>query len=205
MNAAPQPCLMDLRLRGQGLTLRPVTPEDAAAAYPLIHEHGEVTRWLVWRGPVDEASLAETYGEWRAGGAAGANYRLAIETPEDGFVGAVSLRFEGHPFVGDVGYWIGSPYWNRGLGTEANRLLAWLAFEHLATRALTATVFLGNGASARLLEKVGYVCETDANGQALVGRATELDRESWTFGMSRLDFLRARGEWEPAEARVELE
>lgn len=199
-----QPRLQGVHLVGNGVTLRPVRPDDARVGFPLIHERDEVTRWLVWRGPVDEGDLRETYGQWRAGAAAGANYRLAIETPDEGFVGALSLRFEGHPFVGDVGYWVGSRYWNRGFGTEANRLLAWLAFEALDSRALTATVFLGNDASARLLEKVGYVRETSANGEPLVGRPTELDRDSWTYGMSRFDFARARGEWRPEVEEVEL-
>ena len=103
-----------------------------------------------------------------------------------------------------MGYWIASPFWNRGYGSEANRLLAHLAFRHLAARAMTAVVFVGNDASARLLEKVGYVRELDAHGVPLVGRPTELDQDSWTYGMTPFDFRRASGEWRVLEEQVEL-
>jgi ribosomal-protein-alanine N-acetyltransferase len=202
---APQPELLDVSLEGEQVLLRPVRPGDAAAAFPLIHRCEEVTRWLVWDGPGDEAELAEAYGEWRVGEPArGLNYRFAIESPGEGFVGSISLRFEGHPYIGDVGYWVAPAFWNRGLGTEANRLLAVLAFEHLQVRALTAVVFVGNNASARLLEKVGYVCEVDTRGQALVGLPSEFDRESWSFGLTRPDLHRACAGWSPRRVRASV-
>lgn len=202
---APQPELVDVILEGERVLLRPVQPGDAAAAFPLIHRCEEVTRWLVWDGPANEAELAETYGEWRVGAAAsGLSYRFAIESPDEGFVGSISLRFEGHPYIGDVGYWVAPAFWNRGFGTEANRLLGVLAFEQLQVRALTAVVFVGNHASARMLEKVGYVCEMDRYGQALVGRPSEFERDSWTFGLTGLDLRRASSGWCPREVRASV-
>lgn len=197
--------LAHARLVGEGVALRPVRPEDAAVGFPLIHRREEVTRWLCWDGPDDEVELRRAYGSWRVGDGAEANYRLAIEAEQAGFVGTLSLRFQGHPGLGDVGYWVASRHWGRGIGTEANRLAAWLAFEHLRARALTAVVFVGNDPSARLLEKVGYRREVDARGAPLVGRPTEYDRDSWTYGLTPLDFRAARGDWRPREEEVSLE
>jgi len=200
---ALQPELVDLCIEGEQVRLRPVRPSDAPAAFPLIHRCEEITRWLVWDGPGDEEELAESYGEWRVGEPSGGfNYRLAIESLEHGFVGTIGLRFEGHPFIGDVGYWVAPAFWRRGFGTEANRLLAVLGFEYLQARALTAVVFVGNDASARLLQKVGYVCEVDARGQALVGLPTEFERESWSFGLTRPDLRRASAGWRPRRVRA---
>lgn len=200
-----QPTLADMRLAGAHLQVRPVRATDAKAAFPLIHRQDAILRWLAWDGPSTEADLAEAYSEWRAGEAAtGWNYRFSIVGDDERFLGGISLRFDGHPGVGDVGYWIAEREWNRGVATEANRLIAWLAFEHLAARALTAVVFVGNDASAHMLSRVGYRCETDSNGEALVGRPTELDRDSWTFGMTGFDFRRARGEWAPVDSEVRL-
>ncbi len=198
--------LRDARLVGAGVVVRPVRTSDAPAAFTLIHGREEVTRTLAWNGPDEVRDLEQSFAEWNPGSeAGGVNYLFAIEAEGKAFVGGISLRFEGHPFVGDVGYWLGSDYWNRGITTEANRLVAHLAFEGLEARALTATVFVGNDASARLLEKVGYQREVNGRGVPVVGRPTELDRDSWAFAMTPLDFRRGRGEWRPRRTHVELQ
>jgi RimJ/RimL family protein N-acetyltransferase len=57
----------------------------------------------------------------------------------------------------EVGYWLGTQYWGRGIATTALRLLARHAF---ATRPelmrLWAVPFTSNVASARVLEKAGF-------------------------------------------------
>ena len=202
---APQPEALDVRLVGERVLLRTLRPEDAADAFPLIHGREAITRWLVWNGPRDEEDLREGYADWKVGDRSrGLNYKLAVEAEGVGLVGTLSLRFEGHPFMGDVGYWIAEEHWGQGFGTEAVRLTAALAFDHLGARALTAVVFLGNHASARLLEKAGFVRETDAGGRPLVGRPTELDRDAWTFGATPADLRRLGDDWSPREARVPL-
>lgn len=200
-----QPRLTHARLEGANVIVRPIRREDAPLAFPLIHAQTEIIKWLAWSGPADEAELAEAYVQWNLGkDDAGANYRFAIETPGCPFVGAISVRFEGHPGLGDVGYWVAARHWGRGIGTEANRLVAHLCFVHLGARAMTATVYLGNHGSARLLEKVGYVREVDAHGVPLVGRPTDLDQDSWTYGLTRYDFQRASAGWTPREETVQF-
>jgi len=202
---AAQPEALDVRVAGERVLLRAIRTDDAAAAFPLIHAREEIIRWLVWGGPRDEGELREAYAKWKVGDPGrGLNYLLAVEAEGVGLVGTLSLRFEGHPYVGDVGYWIAAEHWGHGYGTEAVRLAGALAFDHLRARALTAVVFMGNHASARLLEKAGFVCETDARGEPLIGRPTELDRDSWTFGATPADLRRAGGGWQPQEVRVPL-
>ena len=178
---AAQPEALDVRVAGERVLLRAIRTDDAAAAFPLIHAREEIIRWLVWGGPRDEGELREAYAKWKVGDPGrGLNYLLAVEA-------------EGVGLVGTHGY-----------GTEAVRLAGALAFDHLRARALTAVVFMGNHASARLLEKAGFVCETDARGEPLIGRPTELDRDSWTFGATPADLRRAGGGWQPQEVRVPL-
>ncbi len=187
--------LVDAHLEGPRVRLRPLRPSDGPVAFGLLHERPEVTRWLLGfsgGGPRDPDELTRLYTHWIGGSPeAGVNYGFAIEFEDEGMVGSISLRFEGHPGVGNVGYWVGSDFWRRGVATDAGRLVALLAFEHLGAWAMTAEVLEGNHASARVLEKVGYVRECDFQGQPLVGRICEGDRPGWTYGLTPIDLERA--------------
>jgi RimJ/RimL family protein N-acetyltransferase len=59
----------------------------------------------------------------------------------------------------EIGYWLGEPYWNRGIITEAVRILTDYAFKNLDIIRLQAGVFSKNSPSMRVLEKAGYVKE----------------------------------------------
>lgn len=59
----------------------------------------------------------------------------------------------------EIGYWLGEPFWGRGIATEAVRAVTAYAFEYFDVCRLEAGVFEWNPASMRVLEKVGYVRE----------------------------------------------
>ena len=58
---------------------------------------------------------------------------------------------------GEIGYWIGVPFWGRGLIPEAVRELIRHAFEDLALAVLWCGYFDGNEKSRRAQEKCGFV------------------------------------------------
>lgn len=57
----------------------------------------------------------------------------------------------------ELGYWIGKPYWGRGLIPEAARALIDHAFIDLRCDQLWCAYFEGNAKSARVQEKLGFV------------------------------------------------
>ena len=59
----------------------------------------------------------------------------------------------------EIGYWLGEPFWGRGIATEALRAMTEYAFAHFDICRLEAGVFSWNPASARVLEKCGYTLE----------------------------------------------
>src|SRR5689334_9587161 len=60
----------------------------------------------------------------------------------------------------EVGYWLGREFWGRGIATTALRLLTAHAFRtQPELRRLYAVPYATNAASARVLEKAGYVRE----------------------------------------------
>lgn len=58
---------------------------------------------------------------------------------------------------GEIGYWIGVPFWGRGLIPEAVRELIRHAFEDLGLETLWCGYFDGNEKSKRCQEKCGFV------------------------------------------------
>ena len=61
---------------------------------------------------------------------------------------------EGEP---TVGYWVGKPYWGKGICTEALRLMIAHIRETTVIRSLISGHFTDNHASGRVMEKCGFV------------------------------------------------
>ena len=90
-------------------------------------------------------------------------------TPETAFAIAVDgqavggIGFMLHPDVervsAEIGYWLGEPFWGRGIVTEALVAVTRYAIDtHKLTR-MYAMPFAEDMASCRVLEKAGYVLE----------------------------------------------
>jgi len=56
----------------------------------------------------------------------------------------------------EIGYWIGEPFWNKGIATKAVALITKYAFDDLDLVRLHTGVFEYNTASMKVLEKSGY-------------------------------------------------
>ncbi|MEO6213465.1 MAG: GNAT family protein, partial [Vicinamibacterales bacterium] len=85
---------------------------------------------------------------------------LAIDVSGEavGAVGYVPGR-DVERFSAEIGYWLSEEHWGRGIATEALQLVTVHAFTQLNFLRLFALPFADNAASARVLEKAGYVRE----------------------------------------------
>lgn len=84
----------------------------------------------------------------------------AIEV--DGFaVGGVGVDPGELEYIksGRFGYWLGEPYWGRGIMTAAVQAASDYALAHFGLVRLEASVFEWNPASMRVLEKCGFARE----------------------------------------------
>ena len=88
------------------------------------------------------------------------------------------IGFVLHPDVervsAEIGYWLGEPFWGRGIASEALAALTTYAIEkHQLTR-IYAVPFAWNAASCRVLEKAGYLLEARLRNSAIKdGRLTD--------------------------------
>lgn len=64
-----------------------------------------------------------------------------------------------HEKSGHFGYWLGEPYWGRGIMTAAVRATSEYVISRFGLVRLEAAVFEWNPASMRVLEKCGFVRE----------------------------------------------
>ena len=73
------------------------------------------------------------------------------------FVGACGvLNIGGRPRSGELGYWIGRPYWGNGYATAAARLVVDWVFQELDLGYIVSSCLERNPASFRVLVKTGF-------------------------------------------------
>lgn len=73
-------------------------------------------------------------------------------------IGAIGLQFQDdvNRFSAEIGYWIGEPFWGKGIAASALIAMTDYAFKHFEFNRLFAGVFEGNDASIKVLSKAGY-------------------------------------------------
>ena len=76
----------------------------------------------------------------------------------------------------EVGYWVGPPFWNTGLASDAVQAL--VEANPLDNKTIFATVFQDNPASARVLTHCGFEYIGDAEGFSVSRNATV---QTWTY------------------------
>lgn len=82
-------------------------------------------------------------------------------TVNDQVVGSIGVfRCENIHFrTAEMGYYIGEPYWGKGLGTSAVKQVCSYIFRHTDIVRIFAEPFACNTASCRVLEKAGFQLE----------------------------------------------
>lgn len=89
------------------------------------------------------------------------------------------------PDGGELGYWLGVPFWGRGYATEAAHAVIDYAFVELGHDVLQSGARVSNPASRRVLEKCGFqwsgvrLCRIRAINSAAPIDRFRLDRRLW--------------------------
>jgi len=176
----PSPTLQTARLR-----LRPFTSADADALFAL-QSSAHVLRY--WDSPpwTDPARAESFISASRQLADDGGGARLAIDRLPDGaFIGWCSLSRWNPDFrSAALGYVLDDAAWGHGFATEAaDALLGW-AFETLDLNRVQAETDTRNAASARVLEKLGFVREGTLREDCIVNGDVS---DSWVYGLLRRD------------------
>ena len=147
------------------MELRPAHRDAAADLFALLEgERGRaVTDNLLWDGPDSiqdivnwgDQSQRTPFRDW------GHHWSIhdldgRITGRVGGGLGAIGIGTSAHNGRGDIGYWLGEPYWGLGLMTEAVEAVVTHGFTTMNLVKIDAGVFPWNAGSSRLLEKVGF-------------------------------------------------
>jgi len=83
---------------------------------------------------------------------------IEVDSVAAGGIG-IRLGHDVHRHTAELGYWLGENFWRRGIMTEAVTAFTDFWFDNVPLRRISAQVFATNPASARVLEKAGFVFE----------------------------------------------
>ncbi|MYE79428.1 MAG: GNAT family N-acetyltransferase [Chloroflexi bacterium] len=146
-------------LRGSALWMRPLAEQDIApilkyASAPEIAANTFVPQ--PYPPKAAQEFVRKVSKEWQSGQA----YTFAIIEAQSGcFAGVMGIHPVPEHKRAEVGYWIGLPFWGRGLATQALRLVIQFGFEELGLNRIAAGHFADNPASGRVMQKAGMRCE----------------------------------------------
>lgn len=89
------------------------------------------------------------------------SYAVCLK-PDGKAIGSIALRLNGQTDMTDrddeceLGFWIGKPFWGRGLIPEASRRLLQHGFQELGMTRIFCGYYEGNVKSKRAQEKLGF-------------------------------------------------
>ena len=139
------------------LVLRLPKPSDDEAVFAYASDP-EVARYMEWRRHTDirdaEEHRQEVLRKWKSG--VEFTWRITIK-PDDDPIGSIATRIRGH--AAELGYVVARAHWGNGYATEAaGAIVEWASSQEQIHR-IWAICDAENGASARVLEKVGMAKE----------------------------------------------
>jgi len=85
-------------------------------------------------------------------------FAIAVDGEAAGGIGFM-LQHDVDRASAEIGYWLGEPFWGRGIATEALAAVTRHAIEAHGLTRVFAVPFAHNTASCRVLEKAGYALE----------------------------------------------
>ncbi len=146
---------------------------------------------IFWDGPSGPQDLQDF---WKASASRDPlDFSLSLDTAiierESGrYIGGVSLRpVQREPAVLDIGYALAVDSHTKGYGTEAVEALVNEAFAKRGAERIFGNAFVGNHASRRVMEKLGFVYEGTMR-RCVCKRGVWLDQ--WMLAITRPDWER---------------
>lgn len=178
----PTPTLETERLR-----LRPFTDADADDLFALQSD-ADVLRY--WDSPpwTDRTAVARFMAVCQQMADDGSGARVAIERASDQtFIGWCTFNSWNPEFrSASLGYCLNAAAWGRGYATEAARVLLQWAFDTLDLNRVQSETDTRNVASARVLEKLGFVLEGTLREDCIVNGDVS---DTWVYGLLRRDWV----------------
>ncbi len=137
--------------------LEPIAPGHAASLQPLL-EDPAISETTPFPYPYPADGARHYIEEAIALRSAGTKYVFAVCEEDGTAIGMSLLKDVDHAAAaGELGYWIGRPYWGGGRATSAAAGTLAFGFDSLGLQSIRAVCLESNTASLRVLAKLGFV------------------------------------------------
>lgn len=144
------------KLQTERLILRKLTIEDSDRIEELASDYDVARTTLTVPYPYPKGSAKQFITSVLAAENEGRFVIFAIEDKfESSLIGVINISINQPHNRGELGYWVGKPYWNKGYGTEAAKAVIKLGFNELQLNRIFAASFTHNPGSWRIMEKIG--------------------------------------------------
>ncbi|KMJ57270.1 acetyltransferase [Bacillus sp. LL01] len=167
------------------LLLRRLKLEDADRVEELASDYELAKTTLTVPHPYPPGSAKDFIQRMMAAEEESLAVLAIVEKESDSLIGIINIKQTPAYKRGELGYWIGRPYWGKGYGTEAARAVVDYGFKELGLNKVFAGAFADNPGSWRIMEKVGMKHEGTWRQHAMRdGRFVDLAY----YGLLREDF-----------------
>lgn len=173
-----------MTMQTQRLVLRKITLEDAprvqelvsvpevaagTIAIPYPYPDGGAEVWILSMIGHEKNSLSRSW---------------AIDFGKE-LVGAISLSVDEENMIAEIHYWLGVPYWGKGIMSEAGLAVVKYGFEELGLEKIYGRYFVSNPASGRVLQKIGMTYEGHLRKHVMKGR---ISRDLMQYSIIKSEF-----------------
>ena len=142
------------------LLLRPFELSDAKAVQCLAGDRAIADTTLDVPHPYEDGMAEEWISSHQPKFETGelSNFAVVLRAAGE-LIGAIGLRITLRFDRAELGYWIGTPYWNNGYCTEAGGAVLQYGFSVLKLNRIHASHLTRNPASGKVMQKLGMVHE----------------------------------------------
>lgn len=181
---------MSTILKTKRLVLRRFCPDDVDAIVRYLNNYAVAGKLAQVPYPYRRAD-AESWLVRQSAEPAPEETGFAIELPGAGFIGNVGFHLtDGKP---ELGYYLGEPFWHRGIMSEAAQAVIDWYFESDFGPVIHCGAFAFNKASLAVQKKLGFV-ETGTSRRHCLARGEEV---------RHIDTQLSRADWATRSGRAE--
>ncbi len=145
-------------LKTKRLILRGWKDEDASGLFKYASDLrvGPAAGWLPHTNEAYSRAIIRTVLRGKE------SYAICVQGSEDEPIGSIELTLRGSALrpleegEAELGFWVGFPFWGRGIATEAASEMIRHGFEDLGLLRIYCAYFDGNERSKKVQEKCGF-------------------------------------------------
>ena len=176
-------------LMTQRLILRRWNQKDAEDLYRYASDAdvGPIAGWPPHKNPDESRAVIRDVLNGREA------YAICLKEDRKA-IGAIELKLNGHTDLTDrddeceMGYWLGKPFWGRGIVPEAVTEMLRRAFEDIGMQKVWVGYYEGNSKSKRVQEKCRFRFQRKSEGvdvplmqEKRTGYVSSLTRDQWQW------------------------